>query len=155
MTTLKKYKSKKISIPEFNKHIHPGDNFYLYINDNWLKHTSIPSHASSYSINEEIEDIIEKDLYNIIDKCYNYSKKGVITKSVDSQLKDSIGRFALSALRKSVQKNSIQIPFLVRNAIENKSIQIVGQGVNTWSNIHIDDLFVKHLAIYLLNIWTK
>jgi len=39
-----------------------------------------------------------------------------------------------------IQKNSIQIPFLVRNAIENKSIQIVGQGVNTWSNIHIDDL---------------
>ena len=42
MATLKKYKSrfeKEINIPEFNNNIHPGDNFYLHINDNWLKHT--------------------------------------------------------------------------------------------------------------------
>jgi nucleoside-diphosphate-sugar epimerase len=39
-----------------------------------------------------------------------------------------------------IHKNSIQIPFLVKNAIANQTVQIVGQGVNTWSNIHIDDL---------------
>jgi len=45
-----------------------------------------------------------------------------------------------------LQKNSIQVPFLVRNAIENNSVQIVGQGLNAWSNIHIEDL----VNLYLL-----
>jgi predicted metalloendopeptidase len=66
-----KYKSRferEISIPEFNNNIYPGDNFYLHVNDNWLKHTKIPSYTSSYSVNEEIEDIIKKDLYNLLDK---------------------------------------------------------------------------------------
>lgn len=45
-----------------------------------------------------------------------------------------------------IQKNSIQVPFLVRNAIENNSVQIVGQGLNAWSNIHIEDL----VDLYLL-----
>jgi nucleoside-diphosphate-sugar epimerase len=39
-----------------------------------------------------------------------------------------------------IQKNSIQVPFLVRNAIENDAVQIVGQGLNAWSNVHIEDL---------------
>ena len=110
MATLKKYKSrfeKEINIPEFNNNIHPGDNFYLHINDNWLKHTKIPNYASSYSINEEIEDIIEKDLYSLLDNCYTFAKKASTKKSFESQLKDSIGCFGVSVLDKSVQKNSI------------------------------------------------
>ena len=110
MATLKKYKSrfeKEINIPEFNNNIHPGDNFYLHINDNWLKHTKIPNYTSSYSINEEIEDIIEKDLYSLLDNCYTFAKKASTKKSFESQLKDSIGCFGVSVLDKSVQKNSI------------------------------------------------
>lgn len=79
MSTIKKYKSRferHISIPEFNSYIHPGDNFYLHINDKWLKDTKIPPHSSSYSVNEEIENIIEKDLYFILNKCYAFAKKG-------------------------------------------------------------------------------
>jgi nucleoside-diphosphate-sugar epimerase len=39
-----------------------------------------------------------------------------------------------------INKQSIQVPFLVRNALEVGSVQIVGKGLNIWSNIHIDDL---------------
>lgn len=39
-----------------------------------------------------------------------------------------------------INKNSIQVPFLVSNAIEVGAVQIVGQGLNTWSNVHINDL---------------
>jgi predicted metalloendopeptidase len=148
MTTLKKYKSNKISIPEFNKHIHPGDNFYLYINDKWLDNTSIPKHASSYSVNEEIEDIIEKDLYSIIDNCYNYSKKGLITKSFDSQLKDSIGRFALSALRKSVQKNSIQtLKSYLQNIHCIRSIEDIGDVLGFFCKNKVDTILTSFLQL--------
>jgi nucleoside-diphosphate-sugar epimerase len=45
-----------------------------------------------------------------------------------------------------IQKNSIQVPFLVRNAIENDAVQIIGKGLNAWSNVHIEDL----VDLYLL-----
>lgn len=45
-----------------------------------------------------------------------------------------------------INKHSIQVPFLVKNAIEVGSVQIVGKGLNTWSNVHIDDL----VKLYLL-----
>jgi nucleoside-diphosphate-sugar epimerase len=46
-----------------------------------------------------------------------------------------------------VNKQSIQVPFLVKNALEVGSVQIVGKGLNTWSNIHIDDLVNLYLAV--------
>jgi nucleoside-diphosphate-sugar epimerase len=46
-----------------------------------------------------------------------------------------------------VNKHSIQVPFLVENALAVGSVQIVGQGLNTWSNIHIDDLVNLYLAV--------
>jgi nucleoside-diphosphate-sugar epimerase len=46
-----------------------------------------------------------------------------------------------------INKQSIQVPFLVKNALEVGSVQIVGKGLNTWSNIHIDDLVNLYLAV--------
>ncbi len=45
-----------------------------------------------------------------------------------------------------INKQSIQVPFLVRNAFEVGSVQIVGKGLNIWSNIHIDDLVNLYIA---------
>jgi nucleoside-diphosphate-sugar epimerase len=41
---------------------------------------------------------------------------------------------------KGLHTTSVQIPFLVSNAIKHGVVQIVGQGKNTWSNVHIDDV---------------
>lgn len=41
---------------------------------------------------------------------------------------------------KGLNPHSVQIPFLVANAHERGSVQIVGAGVNVWSNVHIDDV---------------
>lgn len=43
-------------------------------------------------------------------------------------------------LGSGLNPNSLQIPFLADNARKNGVVQIVGQGLNTWSNVHIDDL---------------
>jgi nucleoside-diphosphate-sugar epimerase len=35
---------------------------------------------------------------------------------------------------------SVQIPFLATNALEKGVVEIVGKGLNVWSNVHIDDV---------------
>ena len=151
MSTLKKYKStfeKEINIPEFNNNIHPGDNFYLHVNDKWLKHTHIPNHASSYSVNEEIEDIIEKDLYTLLDNCYDFANKGVVVKSFESNLKDTIGRFGLSVLRKSVQKNSIQtLKSYLQNIHCIRSIEDIGDILGFFCRHKIDTILTSYLQL--------
>jgi nucleoside-diphosphate-sugar epimerase len=42
--------------------------------------------------------------------------------------------------------SSVQIPFLVKNAREHGVVQLVGAGLNIWSNVHIDDV----VQLYLL-----
>jgi nucleoside-diphosphate-sugar epimerase len=41
---------------------------------------------------------------------------------------------------RGLNPQSIQIPFLTENAQKQGVVQIVGAGLNVWSNIHIDDL---------------
>lgn len=41
---------------------------------------------------------------------------------------------------RGLNKNSVQIPFLVSNARAQGVVQVVGTGLNVWSNVHIDDL---------------
>jgi nucleoside-diphosphate-sugar epimerase len=41
---------------------------------------------------------------------------------------------------------SVQIPFLVSNALQQGIVQMVGSGRNVWSNVHIDDV----VSLYLL-----
>jgi nucleoside-diphosphate-sugar epimerase len=42
--------------------------------------------------------------------------------------------------------HSVQLPFLAANARANGAVQLVGAGLNVWSNVHIDDV----VALYLL-----
>src|SRR5215475_4182174 len=43
--------------------------------------------------------------------------------------------------------HSVQIPFLANNARKHGFVQVVGQGVNRWSNVHIDDLADLYLLV--------
>jgi nucleoside-diphosphate-sugar epimerase len=42
---------------------------------------------------------------------------------------------------------SVQIPFLADNARRHGFVQVVGQGVNRWSTVHIDDLAELYLLV--------
>jgi nucleoside-diphosphate-sugar epimerase len=46
---------------------------------------------------------------------------------------------------RGVNRRSLQVPFLVDNAREQSVVQIVGRGVNRWSNVHIDDVAELYL----------
>ncbi|MFM2055625.1 MAG: hypothetical protein RLY71_10 [Pseudomonadota bacterium] len=41
---------------------------------------------------------------------------------------------------KGLKPDSVQIPFLAANARQHGVVQIVGAGLNVWSNVHIDDV---------------
>jgi len=43
--------------------------------------------------------------------------------------------------------HSAQIPFLADNARPQGFVQVIGQGVNRWSNVHIDDLAELYLLV--------
>jgi nucleoside-diphosphate-sugar epimerase len=51
-------------------------------------------------------------------------------------------------LARGPSRDSAQIPFLARNAREKGAVQIVGAGLNRWSNVHIDDV----ADLYLLAV---
>jgi nucleoside-diphosphate-sugar epimerase len=47
---------------------------------------------------------------------------------------------------RGLKADSVQIPFLAANARKNGVVQIVGAGLNVWSNVHLDDV----VDLYLL-----
>lgn len=47
---------------------------------------------------------------------------------------------------KGLNQHSVQIPFLASNAIEAGIVQIVGAGLNVWSNVHINDVANLYFA---------
>ena len=51
-------------------------------------------------------------------------------------------------LGQGLNRQSVQIPFLVDEAHKNGVVQVVGAGLNTWSNVHIDDV----VDLYLLAV---
>lgn len=44
-----------------------------------------------------------------------------------------------------VHKESVQIPWLVRQAQESGAVRVVGSGVNRWSNVHVSDVAELYL----------
>jgi nucleoside-diphosphate-sugar epimerase len=49
---------------------------------------------------------------------------------------------------RGLNPDSVQIPFLAANALQQGRVQIVGAGLNVWSNVHIDDV----VSLYLLSL---
>lgn len=41
---------------------------------------------------------------------------------------------------KGLKSDSIQMPFLARQAMDHGRVRLVGQGLNIWSTVHVDDL---------------
>lgn len=55
-------------IPSTRKTTKPGNDFYMYVNGNWLRHVNMPPYLTSYGISEEIEDQINTELQSILQK---------------------------------------------------------------------------------------
>jgi predicted metalloendopeptidase len=104
----RRLKQTSIKLPEFLSSVKPGNDFYKYVNGNWLDQTSIPLFRSSFGVSEEIELTIETQLESILAKSYSLAEKGTKPSTKREKMMDVIGRFMLSALRASKQKKNVE-----------------------------------------------
>jgi putative endopeptidase len=88
--------------------VKPGKNFYKYVNGNWLQHASIPPFRTSFGVSEEVELLIERQLSQILDKCYKLAEKGDKPSTKREKMMDVIGRLMLSSMRRDKQHNSLE-----------------------------------------------
>jgi putative endopeptidase len=64
--TRKKQVSRIPVVPPTSRTIRPGNDFYRYVNNNWLQDIHLPSDESSYGVSEEIEESIQARFFAII-----------------------------------------------------------------------------------------
>jgi len=85
------------------KNIRPGNDFYKHINGNWIRHAHMPSFITSYSVSEEIEDSVAKELFTQIELSVKSLKEGKSLSKEETQ----IGTLALSCLQNPYQSHSL------------------------------------------------
>ncbi len=96
-------------VPPVQSSKKPGQDFYMYVNGNWLQHVKTPKYRSAFGVSEELEESIKEKLTILLEKAIYHAKQG--KSSRDSLMKafEQVGRFGLSALRPSVQLKSIHL----------------------------------------------
>lgn len=93
-------------IPQLKKEIKPGNDFYKFVNGNWLRHVNMPTYTSSYGVSEEIETLINNELLKILEE----SRYRVRT-TADKHLPHTtylIGTLTESVLNSQVQELNIK-----------------------------------------------
>jgi putative endopeptidase len=87
----------------------PGHDFYLYVNASWLQKVKTPTYRSAFGVSEELEELIKENFLILVEKSAAYAKKANTSRKEDEKAFQNVGRFALSALRPSVQPKSIHL----------------------------------------------
>ncbi|MBV1911355.1 MAG: peptidase M13 [Kangiellaceae bacterium] len=70
-----------INYDNMDKKVHPGDDFFAYVNGNWLTNTEIPADKSSYGIGRMVHDESVEKVKQIIED----SSKGSFEQGTDEQ----------------------------------------------------------------------
>ena len=95
-------------VPQVQERKRPGFDFYLYTNGNWLNTVNVPAFRSSFGVSEELEEKIKSEQITLLKNAMAIVEKDKL-KSSKSKPIEILGRFALSALRPGVQKQSIRL----------------------------------------------
>lgn len=132
-------------IPPTSKTIKPGNDFYQYVNENWLDHVHMPSFLSSYGVSEEIESKINVNLLNILkDAQEEVNNKPNKELSISIKL---LGTFTQSALHIPSQKKSLKF---VRSMISSfkciRSVEDVASTLGDFIRYRITSLFTVFTA---------
>jgi putative endopeptidase len=94
------------NIPPPRETVHPGADFYTFVNGNWIRHVNMPPYLSSYGVSEEIEELVEKELEAIL----KTARQEVRTKA-DKEIPHTtylLGTLAESALNIQVQDLNVK-----------------------------------------------
>lgn len=132
--TRKKRLPSNPDIPPVRNNIKPGDDFYIHINGNWLRHVKMPSYLSSYGVSEEIEKIIDNELLEILNDSKNAIEK-IPDKSIP-HTKYLLGTLSESVINTSSQSLNVKLLYDMISRL--KCIRDINDIVSTLGD------FIKH-----------
>jgi len=96
----------KPDIPPPQNSIKPGNDFYKYVNGNWIHHVTMPPYLSSYGVSEEIEEQINKELMTILERA-----REEVRSHADKNIPHTdylLGTLTESALNVQNQENNVK-----------------------------------------------
>lgn len=121
-----------------NESIRPGDNFYLYVNDAWIREHPIPSDKSSYSTYTALSDKTDEDLHALFLKASN-----VTGRDADRNL-SLLGQFYRSGMdtgainREGLSGLSDDLAMIdaitTRSGLTNATVVLVADMPSTWGS---------------------
>ena len=87
----------------------PGYDFYQFVNSTWLRSVKTPPWRAAFGVSEELEEKIKKEFSSLIHQGIQQTKTTKESKSNHKVLLEQVGRFSLSSLRPSLQKNNVKL----------------------------------------------
>lgn len=104
--------------------VHPGENFYKYVNHEWQKHVHVPPYRGGYGVSEEMEDDVENKLL------------GIISKQVRTHPDEPVSKLARSFLHTASQRNGVVDMQRILNTYEcMSSVPDVGHSIGAMNRI--------------------
>ena len=96
----------------------PGDDFYKFINHDWLEKTTIPPTRSVFGVSEEIEKRIEDQTEDIMKQCIELSQKNLKNPSYMDSLQICLGLLGQSVKTADTQKINLDTVHSVLSSIQ-------------------------------------
>jgi endothelin-converting enzyme/putative endopeptidase len=78
-----------IAVPNMDRSVKPGDDFYGYANGNWIKRTMIPSDCASVSVFTRLEDLTNQRTANLIREAVRVKVSGTSSQRKIADLYES------------------------------------------------------------------
>ena len=91
------------------RHTHPGDDFYLFINEAWLHKVTIPPTRVAFGVSEEIENKIESDSKKLLKDCVKEAKTKPTKVSYKTSLQALLGNLTLSVQKANTTQVNLEL----------------------------------------------
>jgi predicted metalloendopeptidase len=98
--------------------IHPGNDFYTYVNQVWLEKTQIPPTKSAFGVSEEIDTRIEHQTKAILQRCLEAAKTKKQNPSYMESIHTLLGTLAESVLTADTQTKNLTTVHTVLASIQ-------------------------------------
>ncbi len=162
--TLKKQKAQKlkqIEIPPFVKSVRAGDDFYRFINGNWLKSISISPYRVVHSVSDEVEENIQSKLSKLIEISEEFSKKNKEGNTRKERMMNCIGRFTQSVVQSRHEESVEYLKKVIRSFYclrdSNEVMSVFGEmnriGVSTILDISIFQSIKDKKNSYFISVF--
>ncbi|HOZ91418.1 MAG: M13 family metallopeptidase [Bacteroidia bacterium] len=111
--------TKPIDINNFDMSVKPGDDFYQYVNGNWLKKNPLPASETRWGSFNVLDDITRERVRTILDE--TAAMKNVVDGSADQKIRDFY-LTAMDTIRIEEMRGSPLKPIIEKiNKIDSKS----------------------------------